>query len=104
MAVRVMIKRTIPKNQLNEAMKYLMKLRVMASQEPGYVSGETLINADNSDTILVISTWQTEDDWKSWAWSQERYEIQRKVDAIIGENTTTYEVYHYPEKKRISVV
>ncbi|MBN1827520.1 MAG: antibiotic biosynthesis monooxygenase [Deltaproteobacteria bacterium] len=103
MAVRVMVRRRIPKDKLADVLDLTMELRVLASQEPGYISGETLISDKNSEEYLVISTWQMLDDWRSWEWSKERYEVQRKIDVLIGEANTTYEVYHYPEKKRVLV-
>ena len=48
--------------------------------------------------------WATEDldDWKAWAASKDRAEIQSKIDEIIGE-PTQYEVYDYPEKSAASL-
>lgn len=92
-----MIKRTIPKSAERDVVSLIMRLRTMAAMEPGYVSGETLRNVDDHDKYLVISTWQSADDWKSWRYSKERADIQSKIDALTG-SETDYEIYQYPEK------
>jgi heme-degrading monooxygenase HmoA len=43
---------------------------------------------------LVISTWQSIDDWREWVVSRERIEIQNEIDAKIGEDSI-YEIYQY---------
>lgn len=100
MAVRVMIKRRVPREKEEELMKLVMNLRLLASQQPGYISGETLRNVDDLSNYLVISTWQTIDDWNAWNASQERSQVQKKIDDLLGA-ATQYDIYHYPEKKRI---
>jgi heme-degrading monooxygenase HmoA len=43
---------------------------------------------------LVISTWQTSEDWEKWFQSPERKEVLSKIDALLG-GKTEYEIYHY---------
>ena len=100
MAVKIMIKRKIAKNTVNEALSLIMRLRTMAALEPGYISGETLRKMGDPEQYLVISVWQSADDWESWRHSKERSEIQDKIDALLG-TETDYEIYHYPEKRRV---
>ena len=49
---------------------------------------------DNPDEFLVISTWESSDDWKSWVNSADRKEVQDKIDALLG-GKTEYEIFHY---------
>jgi heme-degrading monooxygenase HmoA len=100
MAVKILIERRIQKNRENDALTLVTQLRAAASREPGYISGETLRNYDDPEEYLVISEWQNTDDWKSWKSSKERSEIQDKIDALLGEETS-YKIYQYPEKRRI---
>jgi len=102
MAVRVMIKRYVPRDKEEELLKLTMKLRLIASQQPGYISGETLRNVEDPLQYLVVSTWQTVEDWKNWRAKPERAEVQGKIDTLL-DSETTYEMYHYPEKKRIRI-
>jgi heme-degrading monooxygenase HmoA len=69
-------------------------MRVQANSQPGYISGETMRSLDNPDEFLVISTWESSDDWKSWVNSADRKEVQDKIDALLG-GKTEYEIFHY---------
>jgi heme-degrading monooxygenase HmoA len=66
----------------------------MATNQPGYISGETLKRLDEADEFMVISTWHSSEDWKNWLASEDRRNIQEKIDALLG-GKTEYEIYHY---------
>jgi len=102
MAVRVLIKRKVTPEKESDLLPLIMRLRLMAAQEPGYVSGETLRKADDPNTYLVISTWHSIEDWNNWSSTKTRADIQKQIDDLLGQETA-YEIYHYPEKKRISL-
>ena len=51
-------------------------------------------NLDEPDDYLVISTWQSVDNWKAWAANSQRVGIQGKIDALLG-TETEYAVYLY---------
>ena len=70
----------------------IVQLRSLASIQPGYISGETLRRLDCAGEYLVISTWNTVEDWNKWLNSEERKKIQSQVDALLGE-TTEYRRY-----------
>jgi heme-degrading monooxygenase HmoA len=94
MAIRVIIERkTIPGNEflLNDL---LMKLRAEAMTAQGYISGETLRSLDDSNTYVVISTWNSVEDWKAWAASKERKDIQARIDALL-KAPAVHRVYVY---------
>lgn len=97
MAVKVLIKRKVAREHLQAIFGWITQLRSSAAKQPGYISGETLMKADDPGQYLVISTWETPEDWKAWLESEERGEIQKKIDEIIGE-PTEYEVYQYPSR------
>ncbi len=94
MAVKILITRTFPKNSIKVLMPLLLKLRSLANKQKGYISGETLKSVENPDEHLVISTWQSMQDWQEWMKSKDRIEVQAKLDAIIGESTE-YKAYEY---------
>jgi heme-degrading monooxygenase HmoA len=102
MAVRVLIKRKVPREKEKELLKLITQLRVLASKETGYISGETMRNVKKSLEYLVISTWQNLESWKSWLANRERQKIQKDIDKLLGKKTT-YEVYHYPEKRPVTL-
>ena len=92
MPVQVIIKRKILVDNPKALIPLLAELRNHAKDQPGYISGQTLKSIDNPNQYLVISTWQTADDWKNWFQSKERRDLQGQVDSVIGERTF-YEVF-----------
>ena len=94
MAVKIIIKRKIPKGKEAQALPLLLDLRSKAINQPGYISGETLIDVNDPQEYVVIGTWKSVDQWKAWEASKERREIQGKIDALLGEKTV-YGIYFY---------
>ena len=94
MAVKILIKRVVPKTKEKELNVLLMKLRILTMDQPGYISGETLSRIDRPGEFLVISTWHSVDEWRKWVLSDERSEIQKKIDELLGKETQ-YEIYSY---------
>ncbi len=94
MAVKIIIRRKVPREKEAELLPLLIQLRAKATSQPGYISGETLRNVEDPQDYMVISTWQSADQWKAWVSSPERREIQEKIDALLGQETQ-YSVYLY---------
>ena len=94
MAVKILIKRRLPLNKDKATVALLGQLRMLAMQQKGYISGETLRRIENPEEFLVISTWQSFEDWENWFNSSGRKELQSKIDILLGRETT-YEVYQY---------
>ena len=94
MAVKILIKRNVPIDKAREMIPLVRQMRSLANNQPGYISGETLKSLDQPDTFLVVSTWQSSDDWGKWLLSKERQGVQEKIDALLG-GKTEYEIYYY---------
>lgn len=94
MAVKVILRRKVPKDKERDLLPLLLELRTMAMRQPGYISGETLRSMNTPEELLVIGTWQTKEAWEKWASSKERTEIQEKIDSLLGERTE-YNIYYY---------
>ena len=92
MAVKVLINRLIKENNIDDALSLLKEIRVKAMDHPGYISGESLVNHYNPQSIMIISTWQTFEDWISWQESEEREEAESRLKAFLQE-PPKYEVY-----------
>jgi len=81
--VKIFIERTtIPGNELS-LNKLLTELRSLAMKSTGYISGETLRALDDPNHFIVISTWDSLEDWKAWEKNQERQKIQKKIDDLL---------------------
>ena len=87
MSIKVMIKRKWQVDKPEELLPLLAALRETAGEQPGFISGETLRSLDDPEDFLVISIWETADDWKKWMQNKERRDLQGKVDSLIGEKT-----------------
>lgn len=94
MAVKALIKRTVPQDRAKEMIPLFRQMRAMAMSMDGYISGETLRNLNNPEEFLVISNWQSSEHWVKWLNSPERQKVQRNIDELLG-GQTRYEVYHY---------
>jgi heme-degrading monooxygenase HmoA len=94
MAVKVLIKRNVPESKAREIIPLFRRMRALAMNQEGYISGETLRNMDEPEEFIVISNWQASDDWDRWLKSAERQEIQGQIDALLGGHTH-YALYHY---------
>ena len=93
MAVEVFIKRRVKQGpQARKVVPLILRLRALATFQPGYLSGETLCNLDNPEDCLVISRWESREYWETWLNSKERAEIQKKIEQITGEKTE-YTIY-----------
>ncbi len=93
-AVKIFIKRSVPAEKASQLIPIFKQLRVLAMQQPGYISGETLQRIDSSEEYIVISTWQSVEHWQQWATSQARMNLQQQIDAALSEKTE-YEIYQY---------
>jgi heme-degrading monooxygenase HmoA len=94
MAIKVFIKRKFPKEEERELFGCIREIRRLVPQQPGYISGEYLKSIDVAHEIATISTWFSLEDWSAWFESEERKEIQARIDALPGV-TTQYSVYRY---------
>ncbi len=94
MAVEIIIKRKVIKETADQVAPLMVKLRSLASRQPGYLSSESLkcIDPPCDDWYLVRSTWGSVEDWKKWLQSKERVAIQDKIDSITKEETE-YRIY-----------
>lgn len=92
MAVKILIKRSIGQEVAPVVRPLIVELRAHAMKQTGYISGETLKCIDRPGEYLVISTWQSLDDWDKWLKSQERKILEDKIDSITGK-TTEYTTY-----------
>jgi len=87
MAIKVIITRKVAAERQKDLLPLLMELRTKAMNQKGYISGETLKGITDPEEFLVISTWNSFEDWKDWEGNPEREKIQAEVDRILEEKT-----------------
>jgi heme-degrading monooxygenase HmoA len=94
MAIRVIIERQLVQGNELKLNSLLMGLRSKAMLAKGYISGETLRSLMDPNTFIVISTWNSLEDWKSWEQMEERKAIQAKIDALLR-TPSRHQAYTY---------
>ena len=92
MTVKVFIKRKVHEKNTVELTLLLNKLRSLALNQPGYLSGETFMRIDKKDECMVIGTWRSLEDWNNWVNNPLRKEVQAEIDRLLGEETE-YAIY-----------
>jgi heme oxygenase (mycobilin-producing) len=92
MTVKIIIKRKVQDENAAQLTLLLKKLRALTLEQPGYISGETLSRIDNTDELMVISTWRSVEDWNSWVNNPKRIEVQTEIDKLLG-HETDYAIY-----------
>ena len=92
---KVILKRKAPPGTEKALLDLITQLRIGASGQYGYISGETLRNSACPDEFVVISVWDDEESWQNWLTSDERVALQQRIDALIGVPTMC-ETYQYP--------
>jgi len=98
MYVKVIIKREVRKGKDKIFFSFLKNLRLAAMQQEGYISGETLICAKNTNKVIVISKWESMEDWEKWKTDIKRVEIDASLSEI-QDNQTIYEPYVFCKYK-----
>lgn len=105
MIVKVIIRRKIKKGKTRSVFALLNKFRSDAMNQKGYITGETLINYDKPQEIVVIAMWQDMDNWLKWKNNPEREANERLLERWL-EKPTRYDCYVFSTsfaqfKKRI---
>ncbi len=92
--VKVLLERTIRGKQVGVIVRLMRQLRVLAMQQPGYISGETLHSVDDPNHYLVISTWESREHWQAWFNNPDRQKLQTEIDSYL-ESPTEMRVFTY---------
>ena len=93
MTVKILIKRTVTESSFEGLDNLMRRMRSVCLMQPGYILGQTLKRLDKPGEFLVVSVWESLEDWENWLNSSERREIQVEIDRLLGEETR-YEIYN----------
>ena len=92
MAVKALINRHILEDKIEDALSIFKEIRIKAMDQPGYISGESLVNHHDPQNIMIISTWQTYEDWKNWRESGERKAMELRLERFL-QKPAEYKIY-----------
>lgn len=83
MAVKILVVRQVVSGGINTVCALIAAIRREAREQPGYIVGETLDPLPQSREILVISTWQSIEDWNRWFYHPVRLRLQKQMDGYL---------------------
>ena len=89
MAVKVLQERVPTQGSWRDMNAILRELRILGMNQPGFISGETMLSATNQGTTLVISTWAHINDWKAYENSSQRLAMLEELKPLLAEPPTT---------------
>lgn len=92
MLAKVLIRRQFKAGHTREIVTLFNDLRSAAMGQPGYISGLTLMDPENAGKMVVISTWQSLEDWNRWKANGDRVRLESMLE-IYQEGSTQYEAY-----------
>jgi heme-degrading monooxygenase HmoA len=80
----------------------LRKLRSHAMQYPGFIGAENLVSEEDSSVVMMTTTWQTTENWRTWAESNITQDLlrQAKEVAVGTARLTAYRVMPTTEWRR----
>jgi heme-degrading monooxygenase HmoA len=84
--IRVLVyQRAKSTNDIGPLMDALRELRNEAMKQPGYITGETLVDVNEPRDILIISTWSSLEHYNAWNKSAPRLKAKETVDHYLAE-------------------
>ena len=92
MPVTVISKRVFKIEQRDKLVPLLQQLRNKAKKQKGFISRATYSSMNDLGEYIVISEWETVSSWRKWMDKKKTWEIQSKIDSLIGEKTV-FDVY-----------
>jgi heme-degrading monooxygenase HmoA len=77
--------RTKSRENTKTLVKLIKHIRAQARQQHGFITGETLVDTEDPCHVIVISTWQTQEDWKAWDASDTRAATRPHIEELLVE-------------------
>lgn len=92
MAIKVQITRNFQPGTLDQASRILIRARYQAMGMKGYIASETWSDLNDPHKVVVVSMWQSLDDWNRWHESPQRGEFVTELGKIMvgGEHLSLF--------------
>lgn len=85
MAIKIIIDRHFKEGPSADDIRIFNDLRIRAMGQNGYISGETLVDAEDNKKIVVLSVWSSMDNWETWRDSRERETLENRLTPRLEE-------------------
>jgi len=83
MAIRVLISRRFKDEYVHDAHYHNAEIRALATVQPGYISGKTMINMENPNEMIIVSTWESREAWDEWFKNPVRKDFYKKLRSAL---------------------
>ncbi len=93
MTVKILIKRLLKGDNLHKAAEMLIQARTNAMGAEGYISSETLRGCDNPNEIVVVSMWETKEDWERYRDNPARIKLEEEFSELL-ESPAAHSAYN----------
>ena len=81
--IRVLIERHIAESLESAYEERSRKVLQQAVNAPGFISGETLVDAHDPNHWLTLANWRSEADWDQWYHSEERKGLLTELQPMM---------------------
>jgi quinol monooxygenase YgiN len=87
--IRVVLEhKTRDENSTDRLVAVIRRVRDEARKQRGFIMGHTLVDVDDPCHVVVISSWQKEEDWKTWDSSYIRMFMLGDIEEELSEPYT----------------
>jgi heme-degrading monooxygenase HmoA len=88
----MIIEREVAPGQESRLRALMTQARTKAIKSKGYISGETIRATDNPNKYVILSNWNSAEDWRAWESSPERLQLQQELEPLLArkEKRTLY--------------
>ena len=81
--IKVIIERQVAEGLESHYEKAVSELLSVMTSAPGYISGESLVNAKQSNHYVVIAKWTAESAWSQWFHSSDRKRLMTAIAPFL---------------------
>ncbi|MFL1453461.1 antibiotic biosynthesis monooxygenase family protein [Marinobacter sp. GN3S48] len=91
--IRVLIERHIAETLESAYEERSRKVLQQAVAAPGFISGETLVDARDPNHRLTLSNWRSEAEWDQWYCSEERKALMAELVPMMDQDEAITVLY-----------
>lgn len=88
MAIDVLITRRFKSEYVHEALAHNAQLRALATVQGGYLHGKSLVSRKEPKKVVVVSSWESVEDWENWYGTDIRKDYYKKLRMALEEPET----------------
>lgn len=92
--IRVLIERHIAESLENAYEERSRRVLRQAIDAPGFVSGETLVDANDPNHRLTLCNWRSIADWDRWYRSDARTELMTELKPMMDQDEKVTVLQH----------